>query len=210
LKSLVFEFGSAVRVFTLNYDIWVENALNRSGINIELGFNDKRQWEAAKFDSNENSDIDIYLYKLHGSIDWTRDSDGVLTLCDTPQPSPELIFGTAAKLSSIDPYLFYVHELRKYSLNEALRYIVVVGYSFSDDYINTLISQAVARSEYLKILVVAPTNNESEEVRRISSCLCVAEDKVVYENMTAKEFFENSMELSYFSKKSGASDDDPF
>lgn len=210
LKSLVSDIGSAVRVFTLNYDICVEKSLNRSGINIELGFNDKRQWEAAKFDTNENSDVDIYLYKLHGSIDWTRDVNGVLTLCDTPQPSPELIFGTAAKLSSIDPYLFYVHELRKYSLNEALRYIVVVGYSFSDGYINTLVSQAVARSEYLKILVVAPTDNVHQEARRISQCLGVTEGKVVYENMTAKDFFENSMELSYFTKKSGAGDDDPF
>ena len=210
LKSLVSDIGSAVRVFTLNYAVCVEKALDRSGINIELGFNDKRQWEAARFDSNENSDVAIYLYKLHGSIDWARDGNGVLTLCDTPQPSPELIFGTAAKLSSIDPYLFYVHELRKYSLNEALRYIVVVGYSFSDGYINTLVSQAVARCEYLKILVVAPTDNEYQETRRISDCLGVTEDKVVYENMTAKHFFENSMELSYFSKKSGAGDDDPF
>lgn len=85
-----------------------------------------------------------------------------------------------------------------------------MGYSFSDGYINTLVSQAVARSDYLKILVVAPTDNEHQEVCRISSCLGVTEDKVVYENMTAKEFFENSMELSYFSKKSGAGDDDPF
>ncbi len=157
-RDLVSDPGSAVRVFTLNYDICVEKALAGTDFSIELGFNSDREWEASKFDTNENADVEVYLYKLHGSIDWIRDKTnrGVLTLCDNPQPNPELIFGTAAKLSSIDPYLFYVHELRKYSLNEALRFIVVIGYSFSDDYVNRLIGQAITRSEYLKVLVVAP------------------------------------------------------
>lgn len=210
LKTLVSDVGSAIRVFTLNYDICVEKALSKTELNIELGFNGQRQWEAAKFDVNENTDIGVYLYKLHGSIDWKRNKNGILTLCDTPQPSPELIFGTAAKLSSIDPYLFYVHELRKYSLSEALRYIVIVGYSFSDDYINTLISQALTRSEYLKVLVVSPASDASYERGRISKCLGVNEDQVIYENKTAKVFFEDDMSLSYFSDLSGAGDDDPF
>lgn len=220
-KDLVSDIGSAVRVFTLNYDICVEKALSKSDFNIELGFNGDRQWEASKFDRDDNSNVELYLYKLHGSIDWIRDRDngGVLTVCDNPQRNPELIFGAAAKLSSIDPYLFYVHELRKYSLNEALRFIVVIGYSFSDDYINSLIDQAITRSEYLKLLVVSPISGEkkelvdskiSQEQERISKRLGITKDRIVYENMTAKKFFENNMKLSYFTEKSGAGDDDPF
>jgi len=220
-KDLVSDIGSAVRVFTLNYDICVEKALTEGDFQIELGFNGDRQWEASKFDANENSDVELYLYKLHGSIDWIRDPDnsGVLTVCDNPQRNPELIFGTADKLSSIDPYLFYVHELRKYSLNEALRFIVVIGYSFSDGYINGLISQAITRSEYLKVLVVSPifeANKDLVEARieqgrcRISDRLSLTKDRIVYENMTAKDFFENNMKLSYFTEKSGAGDEDPF
>ncbi len=52
--------------------------------------------------------------------------------------------------------------------------------------------------------------NKSLHSTGISNCLGVTEDKVVYENMTAKVFFENSMKLSYFSEKSGAGDNDPF
>jgi len=112
-----------------------------------------------------------------------------------------------------------VHELRKYSLNEALRFIVVVGYSFSDEYINSLIGQAITRSEYLKVLVVSPIFEEKHDViearitheqERISKNLGVPKDRIVYENMKAKEFFENNMSLSYFTEKSGAGDDDPF
>ncbi len=163
----------------------------------------------------------MYLYKLHGSIDWEREeaNGNILKLCDNPQPNPELIFGTAEKLSSIDPYLFYVHELRKYSLNEALRFIVVIGYSFSDDYVNGLIGQAVTRSEYLKVLVVAPVFEDkadlvsdriSQKKDRIASLLNIPAERIEYENQTAKQFFEERMELSYFTELSGAGDNDPF
>lgn len=220
-KDLVADIGSAVRVFTLNYDICVEKALAGTNFGIELGFNSSREWEATKFDSNENIDVGMYLYKLHGSIDWERDeaNGNILKLCDNPQPNPELIFGTAAKLSSIDPYLFYVHELRKYSLNEALRFIVVIGYSFSDEYVNGLIGQAVTRSDYLKVLVVAPVFEDKEdsvpgcisrEQGRIASLLNISSERIQYENQTAKEFLEERMKLSYFTELSGAGDDDPF
>lgn len=220
-KKLVSDIGSAVRVFTLNYDICVERALAGTGFSIELGFNGEREWEASKFDANENADVGLYLYKVHGSIDWIRDSanGNLLTLCDNPQPSPELIFGTAAKLSSIDPYLFYVHELRKYSLNEALRFIIVVGYSFSDGYVNGLIGQAITRSEYLKVLVVSPIFEDKSDLvparvknekSRIAAVLNVGESRIIYENLTAKQFFEEKMNIAYFTDLSGAGDDDPF
>lgn len=220
-KDLVSELGSAVRIFTLNYDICVEKALAGIDCSFELGFNDDRRWEASKFDANENTNVEVYLYKLHGSIDWTRDSNGgdSVTICDSPRSNPELIFGTAAKLRPIDPYLFYVHELRKYSLNEALRFIVVIGYSFSDDYVNGLIGQAVARSEYLQVLVVAPVASSNHtpvcsrvesERARISTVLKVNKDRIIYENLKAKDFIENKMKLEYFDELLGGGDDDPF
>ena len=41
----------------------------------------------------------------------------------------ELIFGTDAKLQSVDPFLFNVYELRNYSL--PCKMIIVIGYSFT-------------------------------------------------------------------------------
>lgn len=220
-QKLAADIGSAIRVFTLNYDICIEKALDRTGFVVELGFNSNREWEATKFDSNENSDVDMYLYKLHGSIDWKNDekNSNILKLCDNPQPNPEIIFGTTAKLSSVDPYLFYVHELRKYSLNEALKFIVVVGYSFSDDHVNGLIGQAVTRSKNLKVLVIAPVSEDkknsehqriSQKKEQIANLLNIDSKRIKYENQTAKQFFEKQMKISYFDKLSDAGDDDPF
>lgn len=210
--ELANEIGCALRVFTLNYDLCVENALEKHAVSIELGFNESRHWEATRFDSNQNADTRIFLYKLHGSIDWIREKNKghILTKCDSPQDSPELIFGTTAKLSSIDPYLFYVHEFRKYSLQEPLRLIVTVGYSFSDDYINELISQAIKRNEFAKVLTVSPSAYSPEEIMRISSLLDIDEAKIIAEGSKAKDFFNEKMNLSYFEQISGHGDDAPF
>ena len=220
-SNLASEIGCALRIFTLNYDICVERALRKTDFRIELGFDEHRQWEGSRFDENENSDVNLYLYKLHGSIDWIRDTNNGnrLTLCDDPQPNAELIFGVTSKLSSIDPYLFYVHELRKFSLSEALRYILVIGYSFSDEYINGLIGQAVSRNELLRVLVVSPvtagngstTNASVEKYRsRIASKLKISRERIIHENIDTKCFFEKNMSYSYFNEKLGAGDEDPF
>ena len=220
LASFGNEVGSALRVFTLNYDLCVERALDNKKIPLELGFNEARCWEASKFDNDPNSNAQIYLYKLHGSIDWIRDvkSGNLLKKSDSPQSHSELIFGTTAKLSSIDPYLFYVHEFRKYSLQEPLRFIVTVGYSFSDDYINKLIAQAVMRNEYARILTVSPTFKEGEsaneakeqERSRIAGLLNIDDKKVFLEDATAKCFFDEKSNLAFFDGVSKQGDDSPF
>jgi len=209
--NLTTEVGSPLRVFTLNYDLCVERALENHSVAIELGFDKSRQWEASRFDNNPNTDTQIYLYKLHGSIDWIRDLiSGQLKKCDSAQENSELIFGTASKLSSVDPYLFYVHEFRKYSLQEPLRLIVSIGYSFSDDYINKLISQSIMRNKFAKVLTVSPNENTFEEGNRIARLLRVGEERIIHENCNAKDFFEKNMTLSYFEKISGQGDDAPF
>mgnify|MGYP000137803356 CR=1 FL=1 len=218
--NLANEIGSAIRVFTLNYDLCVEKALTSTNTPLELGFNVDREWEATKFDVIENSDVRVFLYKLHGSIDWVREGgqEHILTKCDSPQDNPELIFGTTAKLSSVDPYLFYVHEFRKYSLEEQLRLIVTIGYSYSDDYINRLISQAVMKNEFVRVLTVFPTFEEKEQAKvlvenerhRIAKLLNIDVSKVIVEDFIAKEFFNENLDLSYFEKHTCTIDDSPF
>ncbi len=210
--TLATEIGSPIRIFTLNYDLCVEKSLSNY-FTIESGFNENREWEASRFDKNENANIDIYLYKLHGSIDWRRDDKRghILMKCDTPQDNPELIFGATAKLSSIDPYLFYVHEFRKYSLQEPLRFIVTIGYSFSDEYINRLIAQSIMRNEFARILIVSPSASNQEEINRIAKLLNIETKKIISESLTAKEFFDTKVNLEYFEKQiSTLKDDVPF
>lgn len=68
----------------------------------------------------------IYLYKLHGSITWkgVKEHGHIIKSSVHPEEEPDLIFGTDSKLQSIDPYLFYVYEFQKYSLE--IKAIVVI------------------------------------------------------------------------------------
>lgn len=214
LGNFAKETGSPIRIFTLNYDLCVEKALEKHRFKIELGFDDVGTWEATRFDRNNNNDnttdTEIYLYKLHGSIDWIREKDNGNTLrkCDTPQAEPELIFGSTTKLNSLDPYLFYVHEFRKYSLLEPLRLIVAIGYSFSDDYINRLIGQALSKNKFARVLVVSP--NAANSIEQIAHVINTAPERVIAESKTASDFFQNSMYISYFEKHIEPEGDAPF
>ena len=71
-----------LRVFTLNYDLCVEKGC--SVASVERGFNEKHQWDWRRFSSaeGEHDQKDIYLYKMHGSVDWTRDEHGFLIYFD--------------------------------------------------------------------------------------------------------------------------------
>ncbi len=204
------ELGSALRIFTLNYDLCVEHAIEKNAL--ELGFNEYRQWEWSRFEQNENTETQVYLYKLHGSIDWLRDEKKghILTKCDSPQENSDLIFGTTAKLSSRDPYLFYVHELRKYSLQDQLRVIVTIGYSYSDGYINSLVGQAISRNENAIVLSVAPVENSVAEASRISRILEISADRVKISNSTAKDFLDRELSLKFINSLSPHGDDVPF
>jgi hypothetical protein len=92
------EYQHPLRVFTLNYDLCVEEACKqRLHALPERGFEDRR-WDWRRFEDNPNEPKEIYLYKLHGSTDWKRKPNGQLTYVDSPStigPPDEIaiIFG---------------------------------------------------------------------------------------------------------------------
>ncbi|AMQ22085.1 hypothetical protein HNQ34_003065 [Anoxybacillus tepidamans] len=195
------EVGKSIRVFTLNYDLCFEYA-KPHGSELELGFDENRTWNSLRFDSN-NQDIEagIYLYKLHGSITWKRDKDQghILKSSVHPEEEPDLIFGTDTKLQSIDPYLFYVYEFRKYTLESKI--IIVIGYSFSDEYINNLIKQSLEHKPE-RVLIVVDIRQDEEKVKsEIQAALKLkSSSQIVIYSKSAKEFLENDLTVTEISK----------
>lgn len=147
-----------LHVFTLNYDLCVEKAYNAVHNKWpERGFGSDRYWSHGLLDEATSESPSMYLYKLHGSIDWIRDKDsGKLTYSDSTSKIPanegELIFGTTYKLQYVDPFLFLVYQLRRLSLEAKL--MVVVGYGFGDEHINGILRQSL-RGQSEKRVVVA-------------------------------------------------------
>lgn len=159
------EYNYSLRIFSLNYDLCLEKCVSQDK-DLERGFDpESRMWDWRRFDPREDYQPSIYLYKIHGSIDWKREVEGgnVLKEVDSNPSEPDLIFGTDAKLQYIDPYLFYTYEFRRYSLESKI--ILTIGYSFRDEHINKIIEQSLQRREDRKVIVVSPN---AEEVARKS------------------------------------------
>lgn len=189
------EYQHLLRVFTLNYDLCVEKSCKQSGV--ERGFGEDKFWDWKIFENEAQLDSNIFLYKLHGSIDWTRDERGKLTYKDKGIPSDqiEIIFGTTYKLQYIDPFLFFAYEFRKRLMTE-VQLLICVGYGFADEHINGIIAQALNGDHSRKMLVITPTTPENydETLQHIRSTLKLSHaDNVFLWNLTAKEFFNDKL-----------------
>src|SRR5208337_3625999 len=151
---------------------------------VERGFNEKHQWDWRRFSSaeGEHDQKDIYLYKMHGSVDWTRDEHGFLIYFDgSSKIDPDelaIIFGVTYKLQYLDPFLFFAYELRRWTLDQA-RLIITIGYGFADEHINGILKQSLDNNSARKLLVVSPRwkaeNAENDEVQRAhyTTALCI-------------------------------------
>ncbi|NCI78754.1 hypothetical protein XA39_05315 [Acinetobacter tandoii] len=199
------EINSSIRIFSLNYDICVEKAFSISNMRIETGISPETyEWSSLRFDDLPEDEIpDAYLYKLHGSIDWEKQDSGLPKYSETPiKDDPQVIFGTAVKLRSLDPYLFNLYELRKYSLHENLKFIVIIGYSFNDDHINRLIQQSLIQRKLIKLIIIAPDNlgqDYEKSVREKFLSENIEKNRLIFVNAFAKDFFEN-LNLDFFNQ----------
>ena len=154
LLRLQEEFGHALRVFSLNYDLCVEKSCGYG--TVQRGFAG-RGWDWRLFDEGPNEETRICLYKLHGSLDWCFAEDGTVSYLDSPSKIADeqvaLIFGTSYKLQYVDHFLFLAYELRRWTL-DAARLIVVIGYGFMDEHINGILGQALRQDDKRRLLAV--------------------------------------------------------
>ncbi|MDV8152431.1 SIR2 family protein [Acinetobacter pittii] len=215
IGRLATDINTSIRIFSLNYDICVEKAFRISDMRIETGISPETyEWSSLRFDDLPDNEIpDAYLYKLHGSIDWEKQDSGLPKYSETPiKDDPQVIFGTAVKLRSLDPYLFNLYELRKYSLHENLRFIVIIGYSFSDDHINRLIQQSLLQRKLIKLIIIAPDNEEKlyeRTVREKFLTESIEDNRLIFVNEFAKNFLEN-LNLDFFNQYYQEDPDLPF
>jgi hypothetical protein len=196
-------YNYPLRIFSLNYDMCVEANIAGDGIVLERGFNNKKEWDYRRYEPSEK-EVNYFLYKLHGSLDWKRDSESRLTYADSPGSvdplNMEIIFGIQNKLQSYDPYLFYFYSFREACIDAEL--IVVSGYGFLDQHINDNLISAFKLDNTKKIIINVYYDNESEVEKfkqRIVEKIGVKEENLVIENMFAKKFFNEKLNVDNFS-----------
>jgi hypothetical protein len=159
-------YGHPLHIFSLNYDKCIEIQCTEIGIN--RGFNNNHIWDWKNFVYDEATEDGIYLYKLHGSIDWAWTSDGFVEEVDKSVYGDDsaIIFGTSYKLQYLDPFLFLVYEFRRRTLENTTKIILCIGYSFNDEHINGILGQSLKADNERIIIAVYPLfGKKKDEVK---------------------------------------------
>jgi len=204
LFSFQEEYTYPLRVFSLNYDLCVEH--NKGNSVLQTGFRPDKTWDWKLFEASDKDDTpNIYLYKLHGSIDWVFDRNHRLKRKSSSHISPQdvaIIFGTTYKLQYTDPFLFSAYELRKWTLDEQARLILSIGYGFGDEHINSILSQSLRSDSKKRLLSVSPENGREggSSVAEISRRLSVDASQVRHDPVGAKEFLSTRLTVSHLAE----------
>ncbi|EAH7501467.1 SIR2 family protein [Campylobacter coli] len=187
-----------VNVFTTNNDLFNEYVLDYLNIDYNNGFGGglKRSFNPARFEYVFAKKMDegiekyeplnhmIYLYKLHGSINWIEtknhnsffDIEEIYLKSEDKKPKETcLIYPTPLKegKSLTSPYTDLIREFQK-KLSLPNSVLFIIGYSFSDEHINTIIYRALASNNSLSVVVFA----DKDKLARIP--LFSINDKRIY------------------------------
>ena len=168
-----------VNIFTLNHDKILEYYFDYNGINFEEGFSffgkypDFKVFDFRKFNENFSG---IYLYKLHGSIDWYSgwpedaiwlNKKYIKPLDDTKDPNhlkglehveglPEFLIGTFNKMLSYNSPLYNRLMCEFSSQLDSSNRLIIAGYGFSDKGINTKLIDWFSNNQDNKAVIIAP------------------------------------------------------
>ncbi|WP_158635132.1 SIR2 family protein [Tsukamurella asaccharolytica] len=158
---------SRAQIFTTNYDLAIEHAARSTRFTLIDGFGPTA---GGLFDGG-NFDLDIVrrdpsgslllapnvvqLYKLHGSVDWTEDDDGVRR--SSVPSTPVLIYPSSMKYQQ-SYRLPYLESMARFqmTLRRPDTTLIVAGFGFNDAHLTAPIMSAVQSNVSLRMIVVDP------------------------------------------------------
>ncbi|KAB2662431.1 SIR2 family protein [Brucella tritici] len=173
-----------VKLFTTNYDLCLEEAGARLGIVFIDGFShsaeqrfnrDFFQTDIVRRSSSGTKadyiDSVFHLYKMHGSVDWRRRSDGAVirrAKGEGNELAPVLIYPRSTKYQEAFemPYLDMFAAFQS-ALREPDTTIFIAGFGFADDHISSPIWSAVESNLSLKLVLVDPGFIEEQKLDAI-------------------------------------------
>lgn len=125
---------------------------------MNAGFNSDGVWDDDCFNTDEAK---INLSKKHGFLDWYLSEDDTRSLADhevafnplnPDERKPHIILGFEYKLFSVDPFFTLLQQfIQKLKVSKLL---VVIGYSFFNNYLNNIIIRHLNSNENGRLLIV--------------------------------------------------------
>lgn len=169
------DYRHPVEIFTVNYDLLLETALEEHGVPYFDGFvgnlrarfrtdlveappGDPAGYVASRF---------VRLWKLHGSVNWVRSKDQIVRMGQPVRDLPAAIYPSDAKYeeSRRVPFLVLQDRLRR-ALHQPETIVLVSGFSFTDDHLNEMLFDAAIRCERSEFVVFSHGDISDDLVKR--------------------------------------------
>lgn len=146
-----------IEIFTTNYDLLMEQALEEQFVPFFDGFSGSR-YPFFDIHSAQGNDMPPYwarLWKLHGSVNWKEEGNGVFRVSKGVVGSPQLIYPSKLKYdqSRKMPFLAMSDRLTDYLLKPHA-VLIMCGYSFNDEHINDTIINALKVNQSANVIVL--------------------------------------------------------
>lgn len=181
-----------LKLFTTNYDLLIETALDSLGVAYFDGFlgttHRSLRTESYHYDlyfpgettEGRVSRVDrvLQLFKLHGSINWrrTKATNTLDVVIEYQKPSDEefgdvMVYPSPLKNTEMHGYP-YSEMFRHFSMHihQPQSVLFTVGYAFNDDHINRIIYQALSIPSF-ELVIILPnvgTAEKTEDQNKIS------------------------------------------
>ena len=180
---------SRIRVFTTNNDLFNETALDSLNIHYINGFSGglRRFFNPALFNYTWSKRMDtsidkyepienlVYLYKIHGSINWRESTPlpgnyfGIeeFPSSDLTSDNACLIYPTPTKQDKSlgAPYVDLFREFQN-KLLEPHSVLFIIGYGFNDGHVNDIIYRALATNSTINVVIFSSKPQDKEREKK--------------------------------------------
>lgn len=162
---------SRMKLFTTNYDLCFEISAAKQGLIVIDGFSfsfprffDPRLFTydivrrpATGEEGSTPLEGVFHLYKLHGSVNWSRTENGEIVMEPSPGASACMIYPARGKYqqSYVQPHLELMSQYLS-ALREPNTCVIVAGFGFNDDHLSEPILAAVRTNPHMRLIVVDP------------------------------------------------------
>lgn len=175
-----------INIFTTNYDLFIEKAIDLLTRNIQFLFNDgasgyfKRILDSSNYnkvisfkglyDNFTNEIPTISLIKPHGSINWKKEytNNEKINIVITTKVEKDSVIVKPNRREGEDTYLndhfFDMLRVFEYELDKKQSALFVLGFSFKDNHICKMIKRALAHNQELIIYVFCYINENKYEI----------------------------------------------
>lgn len=176
-------------VFTTNYDLFNERAMDRSGIPYSNGFSGtvERRFNPSTYrralaeqldiSSKRWAAVDGYVHfcKLHGSINWTEEEAGLFPIRESansldPAQHRVMIYPTPSKQTASfgSPYADMLREFQRQIVQDQ-SVLFVMGFSFGDEHINNIIFQGLTLPGFRMIAFLNPDDENNPVAKELAA-----------------------------------------